>query len=95
MAHYSPTLETDRRITRDEIYLVDSGGQYWDGTTDITRTVHYGSPTDDEIDSFTRVLKGFISLNRAIYPPNAPVCRDISLYEIHNFKRINFIVFIF
>lgn len=73
MAHYSPTNLTDTRITRNEIYLIDSGGQYSDGTTDITRTLHYGTPTDDQKDSFTRVLKGFISLSRAIFPTGAGV----------------------
>uniref|UniRef100_A0A8C7ZTB1 X-prolyl aminopeptidase (aminopeptidase P) 2, membrane-bound n=1 Tax=Oryzias sinensis TaxID=183150 RepID=A0A8C7ZTB1_9TELE len=45
LAHYSPSVETNRRLTVDEMYLVDSGGQYLDGTTDITRTVHWGTPT--------------------------------------------------
>uniref|UniRef100_A0A8C5CY47 X-prolyl aminopeptidase (aminopeptidase P) 2, membrane-bound n=1 Tax=Gadus morhua TaxID=8049 RepID=A0A8C5CY47_GADMO len=45
LAHYSPTNETDRKLTVDEMYLIDSGGQYLDGTTDITRTVHWGTPT--------------------------------------------------
>lgn len=44
-----------------------------DGTTDITRTVHFGTPTDIEKDAFTRVLKGFISVATAIFPPGAPV----------------------
>lgn len=73
MAHYGPTNLTDQRITRNEIYLIDSGGQYSDGTTDITRTLHYGTPTDDQKDSFTRVLKGFISVARAIFPLGATV----------------------
>ena len=41
----SPTPATDRKLCSDEMYLVDSGAQYWDGTTDVTRTVHFGSPT--------------------------------------------------
>lgn len=73
MAHYSPTEETDRVITRDEVYLIDSGGQYWDGTTDVTRTIHMGHPANDVKEAFTRVLKGFISLNGAVFPPEAPV----------------------
>lgn len=44
LAHYSPTKELNRKLSSDEMYLVDSGGQYWDGTTDITRTVHWGTP---------------------------------------------------
>ncbi|KAL5284448.1 XPNPEP1.2 family protein [Megaselia abdita] len=68
MAHFSPTPETATQITRDEIYLVDSGGQYWDGTTDITRTVHFGDPTSEEVECFTRVLKGFIALATSVFP---------------------------
>lgn len=45
-----------------------------DGTTTMARTIHIGTPTDKEIDSFTRVLKGFIAVATAIFPPNAPVC---------------------
>ncbi|ERE65070.1 xaa-Pro aminopeptidase 2-like protein [Cricetulus griseus] len=45
LAHYSPTKDLHRKLSSDEMYLVDSGGQYWDGTTDITRTVHWGTPT--------------------------------------------------
>lgn len=73
MAHYSPTEETAKYITRSEVYLIDSGGQYLDGTTDITRTIHLGVPTDEEKDAFTRVLKGAISLSTSKFPPRAPV----------------------
>lgn len=75
MAHYDPTEATDVRITRNELYLIDSGGQYSDGTTDITRTVHFGQPSDAERDSFTRVLKGFISLVRTVFPTDANVSK--------------------
>jgi Xaa-Pro aminopeptidase len=50
------------------LYLVDSGGQYPDGTTDVTRTVAIGRPTDEQKDRFTRVLKGHIALARARFP---------------------------
>lgn len=97
MAHYTPVPETDKQITRNEIYLIDAGTQYkgecifyfsssisffilikcdytWlDGTTDITRTIHFGNATEREKDAFTRVLKGFIAVATAIFPPNAPV----------------------
>lgn len=68
LAHYSPTNETSRRLTVDEMYLVDSGGQYLDGTTDITRTVHWGKPTAMQKDAFTRVLMGNIEISRTIFP---------------------------
>ncbi|XP_063350715.1 xaa-Pro aminopeptidase 2 [Pelmatolapia mariae] len=68
LAHYSPTKETNRRLTVDEMYLVDSGGQYLDGTTDITRTVHWGKPTEMQKEAFTRVLMGNIEISRTIFP---------------------------
>lgn len=68
IVHYSPTEETDTLITRDNIYLIDSGGQYFDGTTDITRSVHMGEPTAFQKEAFTRVLKGFLSLGSAVFP---------------------------
>lgn len=68
LAHYSPTAESSRRLTVDEMYLVDSGGQYLDGTTDITRTVHWGTPTDMQREAFTRVLMGNIEISRTIFP---------------------------
>ncbi|XP_059201471.1 xaa-Pro aminopeptidase 2 [Centropristis striata] len=68
LAHYSPTAETNRKLTVDEMYLVDSGGQYLDGTTDITRTVHWGTPTAMQKEAFTRVLMGNIEISRTIFP---------------------------
>lgn len=68
LAHYSPSGETSRRLTVDEMYLVDSGGQYLDGTTDITRTVHWGTPTAMQKEAFTRVLMGNIEISRTIFP---------------------------
>ncbi|XP_055315123.1 xaa-Pro aminopeptidase 1-like [Sitodiplosis mosellana] len=72
MAHYIPTNDSDRQITRTELYLIESGTQYKDGTTDMTRTVHFGTPSDTEKDAFTRVLKGFISVATAVFPRGAP-----------------------
>ncbi|KAM4696110.1 xaa-Pro aminopeptidase 2 [Rhinophrynus dorsalis] len=68
LAHYSATNETNRKLTPSEMYLVDSGGQYFDGTTDITRTVHWGTPSDFEKEAYTRVLMGNIELTRLIFP---------------------------
>uniref|UniRef100_A0A667ZSE0 Xaa-Pro aminopeptidase 2 n=1 Tax=Myripristis murdjan TaxID=586833 RepID=A0A667ZSE0_9TELE len=68
LAHYSPTEETNRKLTVEEMYLVDSGGQYLDGTTDITRTVHWGTPTPMQREAFTRVLMGNIEISRTIFP---------------------------
>lgn len=68
LAHYSPTNETSRHLTVNEMYLVDSGGQYLDGTTDITRTVHWGTPTPMQKEAYTRVLMGNIEISRTIFP---------------------------
>lgn len=66
--HYHPSAETDRLLEPGSLYLVDSGGQYVDGTTDITRTVAIGTPTAEMRDRYTRVLKGHIALARARFP---------------------------
>ncbi|KAB7646459.1 aminopeptidase P family protein [Polymorphobacter fuscus] len=66
--HYRVSEESSRPIVMDSIYLVDSGGQYRDGTTDVTRTMIVGTPTAEMKDRFTRVLKGHIALARAIFP---------------------------
>ncbi|GEQ99383.1 Xaa-Pro aminopeptidase [Iodidimonas gelatinilytica] len=68
ICHYRVSEESSRPLTPGELYLVDSGGQYPDGTTDITRTVPVGTVGDEEKDRFTRVLKGHIALARARFP---------------------------
>ena len=68
IVHYRVTRKTDRRISAGELFLVDSGAQYEDGTTDITRTIAIGTPTQEMRDRFTRVLKGHIAIARAIFP---------------------------
>jgi Xaa-Pro aminopeptidase len=68
IVHYSVSEETDREIGTGELYLVDSGAQYLDGTTDITRTVVVGEPTAEMRDRFTRVLKGHIAIATARFP---------------------------
>ena len=68
IVHYRSSEKTNRKLEPGSLYLVDSGGQYVDGTTDITRTVPIGEPTDEMRDRFTRVLKGHIAIARAIFP---------------------------
>ncbi|XP_003796978.1 xaa-Pro aminopeptidase 2 [Otolemur garnettii] len=68
LAHYSPTKELNHKLSSDEMYLLDSGGQYWDGTTDITRTVHWGTPSAFQKEAYTRVLIGNIDLSSLIFP---------------------------
>lgn len=82
MPHYLPTAESDTQITRSDMYLIDSGGQYLDGTTDITRTIHLGRPSAEQKDAFTRVLKGFISMSTIIFPPHAPVSEGFYVWKI-------------
>ncbi|XP_015776757.1 PREDICTED: xaa-Pro aminopeptidase 1-like, partial [Acropora digitifera] len=65
---FRPAEETNRVITNQELYLCDSGAQFKDGTTDVTRTWHFGSPTKWQRECFTRVLKGHIALARAVFP---------------------------
>lgn len=68
IVHYFPTPETDVTIRRDGFLLIDSGGQYKTGTTDITRTIHLSKPNAQEKTDYTLVLKGTIDLSMAIYP---------------------------
>ncbi|MEQ9639548.1 MAG: aminopeptidase P family protein [Alphaproteobacteria bacterium] len=68
IVHYKSTPETNRKLQPGELYLVDSGAQYLDGTTDITRTVVVGTPSTEQRDRFTRVLKGHIAIATARFP---------------------------
>ena len=68
IVHYKASAETNRAITMNSLYLVDSGGQYEDGTTDITRTLAIGEPTAEMSDRFTRVLQGHIGIATALFP---------------------------
>jgi Xaa-Pro aminopeptidase len=68
IVHYRVTRSTDRKIAPDELFLIDSGGQYEDGTTDITRTVAVGTPTAEMRERFTLVLKGHIAIACAVFP---------------------------
>jgi len=68
IVHYRSSPETNRKITGNMLYLLDSGGQYLDGTTDITRTLAVGIPTEEQRGRFTRVLKGHIAMAKARFP---------------------------
>ena len=68
IVHYNPTPETDFKITPDGILLIDTGGQYLDGTTDITRTVPVGKVSKQQRTDFTLVLKGMIALAKMVFP---------------------------
>ena len=82
IVHYRVSERTDRRIAPGELLLVDSGGQYEDGTTDITRTVAVGDPSEEMRERFTLVLKGHIAIARAVFP------KGTSGAQIDAFARI-------
>jgi Xaa-Pro aminopeptidase len=68
IVHYRVSRRSNRRIAPNELFLIDSGGQYEDGTTDVTRTVAVGTPSADMRRHFTLVLKGHIAVARAVFP---------------------------
>ena len=74
MMHYSATPETDYELKLQGLFLVDSGGQYLDGTTDITRTFVLGKITEEEKRDFTLVLKGHINLAKAKFLKGSTGC---------------------
>src|SRR3954468_10400650 len=68
IVHYRVSRKTNRRIASGDLLLIDSGAQYQDGTTDVTRTLAIGEPTAEMLDRFTRVLRGHIAIARAVFP---------------------------
>jgi Xaa-Pro aminopeptidase len=66
--HYKAEEKTAAPVNTENLLLVDSGAQFLDGTTDITRTIHLGKPSERERECFTRVLKGYLALGRAVFP---------------------------
>jgi len=69
--HYKPEPDTCSIINKDHIYLCDSGAQYSDGTTDVTRTFHFGQPSPKEKQAYTAVLKGHIAFDSLVFPENS------------------------
>ncbi len=82
IVHYRVTRATDRKLGLNELFLIDSGAQYEDGTTDITRTVAIGTPTGAMRDRFTRVLKGHIAIACAVFPEGTSGAQLDSLARI-------------
>lgn len=68
IVHYRVTRQSNRRIGPGELFLIDSGGQYEDGTTDITRTLAVGKPSREMCERFTLVLRGHVAIARAVFP---------------------------
>jgi Xaa-Pro aminopeptidase len=83
IVHYRVTSKTNRKIAPGDMFLIDSGAQYQDGTTDITRTVMVGDPASDMRDRFTRVLKGHIAIARAVFPDG------VSGSQLDSFARMH------
>jgi Xaa-Pro aminopeptidase len=67
IVHYRVTQSSNRTIGTNELFLIDSGAQYEDGTTDITRTIVVGTPSEEMRDRFTRVLRGHIGIATAVF----------------------------
>lgn len=70
LPYYAPSNVTDIEVTDQSTLVIDSGGQYLDGTTDVTRTYHFGEPTEEERKAYTSVLAGIIKLSTLKFPEN-------------------------
>jgi len=86
VVHYAVSPETDIPLKSEGIYLIDSGSQYLDATTDITRTICLGKPTEEQRDRFTRILKGVIALTCVSFPqgttgPQLDILARLALWE--------------
>ncbi|KAL1681739.1 peptidase M24, structural domain-containing protein [Schizophyllum commune] len=66
--HYDPVRDDCATVKKEQVYLCDSGAQFLDGTTDVTRTWHFGTPTEEERRANTRVLQGHIAIATAVFP---------------------------
>lgn len=87
IVHYNPEYGTCADIKDEGILLLDSGGQYLDGTTDITRTIVFGVPTMEQQDDFTNVLKGYINLDTAKFPKGTTGIQLDTLARIDLWKQ--------
>ena len=83
IVHYRAEKETCATIEKDGVLLLDSGGQYYDGTTDITRTIRLGEPTEQEKFCYTRVLKGHIELASIVFPAGTRGAQLDTLARMH------------
>jgi Xaa-Pro aminopeptidase len=81
--HYKPDKRDCKKLHDDSFYLLDSGGQYLNGTTDVTRTMHFGNPTIEQKKHFTLVLKGYISLAKARFPQGTTGAQLDALARFH------------
>ena len=72
VVHYQPERDKCKTLQESEIFLIDTGAQYQDGTTDVTRTVHFGTPSPEQKLFYTRVLQGHLALAHAVFPAGTP-----------------------
>jgi len=79
IVHYRVSRASNRVLGKDELFLIDSGGQYQDGTTDITRTIIMGTPSAEMRERFTLVLRGMIAISMLRFPPGTRGC-DIDAF---------------
>ncbi len=84
--HYRANNKTNKVIQKEGLYLIDSGGQYLDGTTDVTRTIAIGSPTNEQRAHYTTVLKAHIAIASAVFPPGTTGGELDILARIHLWK---------
>jgi Xaa-Pro aminopeptidase len=84
--HYNPESQDPKVIQPDDMLLCDSGGHYLNGTTDITRTIHMGQPSEHQIRCYTRVLQGHVDLARAVIAPG--ITGHVS-FLFHSFFRFS------
>ena len=87
IVHYSATEESNATLSPDNLLLVDSGANYFDGTTDITRTIALGTPTEAQKHDFTLVMKGHIAIAQAIYPEGTRGAQLDALARINLWKE--------
>jgi Xaa-Pro aminopeptidase len=81
IVHYEPTPDSDTALRKEGLLLLDSGAQYLDGTTDITRTIALGNLTDEERTAYTLVLKGHLQLQNMLFPDGASGHNSMPLHE--------------
>jgi Xaa-Pro aminopeptidase len=87
MCHYSATKDTDAVISRDGMFLADTGGHYLTGTTDITRTLCLGKPSPDEKRDYTLVMKGHIAVANTLFPADTRGFQIDTLARQHLWKQ--------
>ena len=88
IVHYSASAQSASTLKAEGLLLVDSGGQYLDGTTDITRTMSLGNPTESEKHDYTLVLKGHLAVGRAIFPVGTRGCQLDALARIYQWQEM-------